>query len=68
MQVTKEAMKIALRVLTAVGEKQEPDSADIAELRRIAPEKSNGPIDELACEVILYSVRRRAEVRSRIAS
>jgi hypothetical protein len=68
MQVAKDAMKIALRVLTALGDKQEPDDADISELRCLAPEKANGPVDELACEVILHSVRRRAEVRSRLSS
>jgi hypothetical protein len=65
MQPEKDAMKVALRVLTALGDHREPYQADIAELRRIAPDKAAASIDELACDVIQRAIRHRAEARSR---
>ena len=36
---------------------------DVAELRRLAPLLADGPIDELACDVIQQALKRRALVR-----
>jgi hypothetical protein len=57
------AMKVALRVLAALSEKLPPPSADIEELRRIAPGGDDVPLDDLACEVIQRAVRARAAAR-----
>jgi len=65
MQPEKDAMKVALRVLTALGEHQEPVQEDIAELRRIAPDRATASVDELACDVIQRAIRHRAESRAR---
>ena len=56
------AMKIALRVLTAVMEQQDPDSSDIEELRRFAPECADRSLDSLACEVI-HKALEKAKAR-----
>ena len=65
MQPEKDAMKLALRVLTALGDHQEPIEDDVSELRRIAPDKAAAALDELACDVIQRAIRHRAESRSR---
>ena len=57
------AMQTALRVLTAITEKHEPDTADIEELRRLTPSLAAMPPDELACGVIQQALKRRAELR-----
>jgi len=64
MQIATEALKVALRVLTAVSEKREADPADVAALRRFAPLLADGPLDELACDVIQQGLRRRAAMRA----
>lgn len=58
------AMTVALRVLAAITYKHEPDPADVAELKRLAPLLADTPPDELACDVIQQAIRRRAEVRA----
>lgn len=58
-------MKVALRVLTALNEKQTPNPQDLAELGRLAPLLNGLPPDELACEVIQLALKHRAEVRSK---
>jgi hypothetical protein len=68
MQLSDEALKVALRVLTALGDHQCPDPADVEGLKRYAPLLADTPLDELACEVIQQALRRRAEVRSRGAA
>lgn len=56
-------MKLALRVLSALNEKQRPDRQDVAELRRLAPDDALNDTDELACEVIQRALKRRAQIR-----
>ncbi len=63
MQNSLQAMKVALRVLTAVTERTPADEADLAELRRYAPDAANLPPDELACEVIQRALKARAMAR-----
>jgi hypothetical protein len=65
MQESLEAMKVALRVLSALTEKRPPDPADIEELRRYAP-LANGSLDELACDVIQEAVKHREHARSQL--
>jgi hypothetical protein len=68
MQDSLSAMKVALRVLTALTERRMPEQSDIEELQRRA--QPLGPItrqvvslDELACEVIRQAVKNRAAAR-----
>jgi len=58
------AMKTALRVLTAITERRVPAPEDIEELRQAVPNGASLPNDELACEAIQIALRRRAELRS----
>ena len=51
------AMRTALRVLTAITEHHPPISADVEELRQLAPVLGHLPPDELACEVIRMGVK-----------
>ena len=60
-----DAMKLALRVLNAINEKQYPDRQDVAELRRLAPEEALNDTNELAREVIQRALERRAECRAK---
>jgi hypothetical protein len=65
MQDSLRALKVALRVITAIApDRHEPDPRDIAELESLAPELRGLPPDELACEVIHLALRRRAELRT----
>lgn len=59
-----EAMKTALRMLTALTEKSQPDAADLQALRAFQHQSRDLPADELACEVIQEALRERAEVRA----
>jgi DNA-binding NarL/FixJ family response regulator len=59
-----DAMKIALRVLTAITEKRNPDPDDLQELHRLAPLQPGASPDELACEVIQQAIKRRADARN----
>ena len=45
MQPGLDAITIAARVLKAISEKRDPNSADLAELRRFAPLLTNIPPD-----------------------
>ena len=64
MQQSLAEMKTALRVLTALNEKQAPATEDVEELRSLAPPDARDlPLDELACEVIQAALKRRAAVR-----
>ena len=63
MEGTMQVMRAALRVLTAISDRQEPDSADVRALKAYAPPLCNAPLDELACEVIQKALMRRAEIR-----
>ncbi|HEY3827292.1 MAG TPA: hypothetical protein VGL82_22215 [Bryobacteraceae bacterium] len=64
MDDTFDAMMIAVRVLTAVNEKRQPDAADLGYLRQFSPPAAHLPCDELACEVIQQIIKQRAEVRA----
>jgi hypothetical protein len=47
-----EALRTALRVLTSICERGEPDIADVSELRAYAPDLITCDTDEIAREVI----------------
>jgi hypothetical protein len=64
MQAGISAMKTALRVLAALTDRKDPDPADVAELRSLAPLSNTEEIDEMACNVIRQALQRRAELRS----
>jgi hypothetical protein len=64
MRSTLAAMKTALRVLSALTEKQNPDAHDVEDLRRLAPDCESLALDELACEVIQRALRTREKARS----
>lgn len=61
------AMKTALRVLTAIVERQNPNAVDVEELRQYSPSHPNAPPDELACEVIQEALKKRAAARHKSA-
>jgi hypothetical protein len=58
-----EVMKVALRVLTAVTEKSEPDASDVDALAAFAPDLTALPPDELACEVIQRAMKRQVHMQ-----
>ncbi|HXS93137.1 MAG TPA: hypothetical protein VN736_00950 [Candidatus Limnocylindrales bacterium] len=64
VQIAMDALKTALRVLTAVRDKQPPDSGDLEALRAFAAAACVSSPEELACDVIQQALKRRAEVRS----
>jgi hypothetical protein len=53
------AMQVALRVLMAITDHTRRNSADVEELRRLAPLLRNAPPDEIACDVIQQALKRR---------
>jgi len=59
------ALKVAVRVLTAIIEHSKPDSSDVEKLHRFAPLLADRPIDELACEAVHAELKRREEKRQR---
>jgi undecaprenyl pyrophosphate synthase len=63
MEPSKAAMKAALRVLTALSERQEPDPADIDELHWYVPSDGNRPLDELVCDAIQRALQDREQQR-----
>jgi hypothetical protein len=63
MQKGLDAMKVALRVLSAITERVEPAAEDLETLRAYAASKRDLPPDELACEVIQLAIKARAEAR-----
>jgi len=65
MEQSLQAIKIASRVLIALGDRKEPDPADVAELRRLDPLLGDMPLDELACDVIQQALKRRAELKAK---
>ena len=58
------AMKTALRVLTAITDRHNPEPSDVEELRRWAPLLADIPPDKLACEIILQVIKQRSDKRS----
>ena len=63
MEKSLDAMQTALRVLSALTEKRRPDPADVEQLRNFAPLLADGPLDELACDVIQQALSHRAGAR-----
>jgi hypothetical protein len=64
MQHSFDAMRTALRVLTAITEKCQPDQNDVDALYGLAgPQPGGIGLDELACEVIQKALDRRAIAR-----
>ena len=58
------ALETALRVLTALTYKREPNPLDAEKLRALAHIKHQEiGLDELACSVVHAAVRNRAEIR-----
>jgi hypothetical protein len=64
MQDSLDAMKLALRVLTALREHRHPEADEVASLRELAgPKFQSMSLDELACEVIHAALKDRAAAR-----
>jgi hypothetical protein len=64
MQDSLDAMKLALRVLTALTEHRHLEVDEVATLRALAgPKLQSMPLDELACEVIQAALKHRAAAR-----
>jgi DNA-binding NarL/FixJ family response regulator len=61
-----EAIKTAVRVLTAMTDRQVPNEADVEELRQLVPLLVNVPVDELACEVIKQVIEAAQATRWRV--
>ena len=68
MEHSLQAMTVALRVLTALNEKRNPDAADVTELRRFVQAPPGQPLDELACDAIRLALQWRALRRSKSQS
>lgn len=66
MEPSKAAMKAAMRVLTALSERQEPAQADVDELHWYAPSERERPLDEVVCDAIQRALRDRQERRRAI--
>ena len=67
MEKPLDAIELGLRVMTAINERENPEPADVEQLRRIAPDYAHCPVDVLVCEVVqratkdLQNGRRAAE-------
>jgi hypothetical protein len=61
-----EVMKAALRILTALTEKTPLSGPDLDELLGFAPDLTNLPPDELACEVIQRAMKRQVHLQRAI--
>jgi hypothetical protein len=66
MQASLDALKTALRVLTALTEKRAPEDADVKALRDYANGDNSRDLDELACDVIQRALVRRAAARGQL--
>jgi hypothetical protein len=64
MRTSLDAIKTATGVLTALTEKQAPDSGDIQALREFDESTNGRGLDELTCDVIQKARRRRAAMRA----
>ncbi len=64
MQQSLADMQVALRVLTAITDRREPDAADVEQLRRLAPPRKYDSLDEMACDVIRLALKHRDAVRA----
>jgi hypothetical protein len=56
MEQSIDALRTALRVLTAIVKMRTPRRADLAKLRRLAPLLADAPLDELAFWVLRQAV------------
>jgi hypothetical protein len=63
MEPSKAAMKAALRVLTALSERQEPDHSDVDELHWYVPSDRDRPLDEVVCDAIQRALKDREQQR-----
>lgn len=52
-------LKIAIRVLTAITDRQQPEADDVASLVRYAPDLAKLPADGLACAIIQRALTAR---------
>jgi hypothetical protein len=59
-----EEMRLALRVLTALNERNSPEQEDVAKLRSLAAGIDRADVDGLACEVITRIIAQRTLTRS----
>jgi len=59
-------MKAALRVLTALSERHEPDQSDVDELHWYAPADRQRPLDELVCDAIQRALKDREQSRKAV--
>lgn len=53
-------VQVALRVLNAITAGVDPERHDVEELRGLAPDCPDLPVDDLAFEVVRRAVKRRA--------
>jgi hypothetical protein len=58
-----EILETALRVITAISEREHPDPDDVAALKAYAPQSADLPIEELVCDVINDAIRHRPALR-----
>jgi hypothetical protein len=67
--LTSERTALALRVLTAINDRREPDEREVALLRSLHPEYRDYAADELACIVIQDAMqRKKAQASGLVAS
>ena len=66
MEPSKAAMKAALRVLTALSERRQPNQSDVDELHWYAPSERERPIDELVCDAIQRALLDREQKRQAV--
>ena len=60
-----DAIKVALRVLTAITQDRHPAAKDVEELYRLAPEGTYQTLDEVACAVVQNALERaRTKLRA----
>jgi hypothetical protein len=64
--VTTDKTAVALRVLTALNDKQEPDPKDVVLLRADCPDGRDVDLDEVACMVIQDVLKAKREWRVRV--
>lgn len=64
MQRSLQAMQTALRILSALTEKREPDATDVSELERyIGPKPNAVDLDEWVCNAITKAIKHRTAAR-----
>jgi len=63
MDTASEAIRAALRVLTAVMHGREPEPVDVEILKAYIPDSANCPVDELACDAVEQVLKAKAAAR-----